>query len=367
MTLTQFVLVCVVWCVSAVTSWQDPNDELRNKEFAGHRVLAVYGKQVNQQSPHINAIFEDKSGVYWGGTYAGLKRYDEKSDRWNDESHVTRRVNFIGQSADGKLWFGGRYLGNEDIANLVSFDGKEWRNIDSLPTAKNRGRSGSVTAIFQGRAGKLWIARRNELLAYENGGWSTPVEVSDAINSEFPVSIRTGLQDSEGDIWLATSEGIVRLNELRREGRIMDPFERRNNVSLDGKLSTYSAAQVTDGVYAIYEDPNGRVWFASAAFSGFHFCYDKRTQSWACFRLVDIPAIRSVHTELGLTTMYQDRYGRMMFGTKIGLITYTERDKNWQVFTTGNSALPDNRITTIFEDHSGKIWIATGAGILVLR
>lgn len=57
----------------------------------------------------------------------------------------------------------------------------------------------------------------------------------------------------------------------------------------------------------------------------------------------------------------------MMFGTKIGLITFNEHDKEWQILNTENSVLPDNRITTIFEDRSGRIWVGTDAGIVVLE
>ena len=57
----------------------------------------------------------------------------------------------------------------------------------------------------------------------------------------------------------------------------------------------------------------------------------------------------------------------MIFGTKLGLINFNERDKEWQILTTENSVLPDNRITTIFEDRSGRIWVGTGAGIVILE
>lgn len=360
-------VACTFWCIATVTVLPHSDDALRHNELAGHRVLAVYGKQGNGRSPACTVIFEDRNGVYWAGTYAGLKRYDERSDRWDDEIGVPWSVDSIGQSADGKLWFGRRFFRNQNRPSLASFDGKEWRNIESLPKAKNDIRSGAVTVMFPARGGRLWFARGNELLAYDARGWGDPLKVSEAIRSEFPVSVRAGLQDSEGNIWLATSEGIVRFNESKREWRTLDPFGQKGSVPLELKRSMYSEVQIVDGVYDIYEDRKGRVWFASAV-SGSYFSYDKHTESWAYNRLSDfLPANRPKDVDPGLTKMYQDRFGRMMFGTKMGLISFNEHDKEWQILTTENSVLPDNLITTIFEDRSGRIWVGTSAGIVVLE
>lgn len=135
----------------------------------------------------------------------------------------------------------------------------------------------------------------------------------------------------------------------------------------DLKRSMYAEVQIVDGVYDIYEGRKGRVWFASAV-SGSYFSYDKHTESWAHYTLADfLPRSVPKDVDPGLTKMYQDRFGRMMFGTKIGLITFNEHDKEWQILNTENSVLPDNRITTIFEDRSGRIWVGTGAGIVVLE
>lgn len=192
--------------------------------------------------------------------------------------------------------------------------------------------------------------------------------MSEAIGSEFPLSVRAGLQDSEGNIWLATSDGIARFNESRHEWSILDPFEQKVNVGPQLGRSVYADAQVIDGVYNIYEDRTGRIWFASAVLPGFHFSFDKHTKSWAHYRLVDhLPAIRPNDARLGLTEMYQDRFGRMMFGTNLGLLTFTEAENKWELYTRENSGLPDSLITTIFEDRSGRIWIGTGKGIVVLE
>ncbi|MEK6301161.1 MAG: two-component regulator propeller domain-containing protein [Acidobacteriota bacterium] len=367
MALIKCVVACTLSCVAAISALPHSDDALRNKELAGHRVLAVWGKQRDGRSPACTVIFEDRNGVYWAGTYWGLKRYDERSDRWDDETRAPWSVDSICQSADGKLWFARRLLRNQNTPSLVSFDGSEWRNIGSLPKAKNDVRPGAATVMFPARGGSLWFARGDELLAYDARGWGDPLKVSEAIRSEFPVNIRAGLQDSEGNIWLAVSGGILRFDELKRQWATLDPFAQKGSVPPEPKRPNYAELQIVDGVYDIYQDRKGKVWFASSV-PGSYLSYDKQTGFWAHYRLADfLPASGPKDVDPGLTKMYQDRFGRMMFGTNLGLITFNEHDKEWQILTTENSVLPNNLITTIFEDRSGRIWIGTGEGIVVLE
>lgn len=367
MALIKWVAACTLWCMAAVSALPHSDGAFGNEELAGHRVLGVRGKQENGQSPACTVIFQDGNGVYWVGTYSGLKRYDESSDRWDDEIQVPWSVDSIGQSADGKLWFARRFLRGKGTPTIVSFDGKQWRNIGSLPKAKNSVRPGALTVMFRARGGGLWFARGDELLAYDSQGWSDPSKVSKAIRSEFPVSIKAGLQDSEGNIWLAISGGILRFDDSKRQWITLDPFAQKGSAPLKSKRPNYAELQIVDGVYDIYEDRKGKIWFASTGSSSY-FSYDKHTETWEYYNLASfLPASRGKDVEPGLTKMYQDRFGRMMFGTKMGLITFNEYDKEWQILTTENSVLPDNRITTIFEDRLGRIWVGTGAGIVILE
>lgn len=106
MTLVECFVAYTLLCISAVTALPYSDDGLRNKELAGHRVLAIYGKQEDGRSPHCKVIFEDRTGVYWAGTFGGLKRYDEKSDRWNDEIRVPRNVDFIARTRTASYGLG---------------------------------------------------------------------------------------------------------------------------------------------------------------------------------------------------------------------------------------------------------------------
>ena len=58
----------------------------------------------------------------------------------------------------------------------------------------------------------------------------------------------------------------------------------------------------------------------------------------------------------------------MLFGFSIGsgLAVYNEFSREWRWFDFEPLGLSNN-ISTIFEDHAGRIWITTGLGALVLE
>ena len=70
--------------------------------------------------------------------------------------------------------------------------------------------------------------------------------------------------------------------------------------------------------------------------------------------------------DLLINAIFQDRDGRMMFGTNRGLFVMKETSEKPVVYTEANSALPFRDVRCIMGDKDGKIWIG-GKGIVVLE
>jgi ligand-binding sensor domain-containing protein len=223
--------------------------------------------------------------------------------------------------------------------------------------------------MFPGRDGKLWFSIKNALAAYDSQHWVSHIKLSEALGSDSSVSIRAGLQDSERRVWLATSEGIVRFDERKQKCDILDPFQEKAEAGDDFEYSIYARMMIARGIYHIYEDRRGRIWWAATAGPvNPILVYDKGNGSWSHYELgKHLPAGLRADGNIGLTVMYQDKDGRMMFGTSVGLLTFTETENKWELFTPHNSGLPDALIICIFEDQAGRIWLGTGKGIVVLE
>lgn len=343
-------------------------NDLKSKKVAGHLMVSRYDEKTNKLTlSNSNVIFQDRSGQYWIAASGKLILYDEKNNQWRTLAGEStfNRIETIIQSNDSRLWLINRSIATQNEPNLYFFDGGRWEKPESTSSPHFKQ---PVTAMFQSRDGRVWFAIKNGLVTYDGRSWNSNTRLSEAIAEDSPLIVRAGLQASDGYIWLATSEGIIRFDEHKQRGEILYPSTGKATIA-DAELSIYLRMAISDGIYRLYEDQRGRIWCASlAGSSGYHLVYDKSANSWSRYKLSDhLPLNLNPSADLGLTIMYQDKAGRMMFGTKKGLLTLNENENKWELFTSENSDLPGDSITTIYEDSSGRIWVGTNKGILVLE
>lgn len=157
------------------------------------------------------------------------------------------------------------------------------------------------------------------------------------ISSEFgPKTItRNILQDKNGNIWLATWDGIVRYDG-QSDNAAQDSFI---NLTNKNKLRRYRA-------FTILEDSKGNIWFGTIGAGVYR--YDGN--SFANFTKLDGLVDDRV------TCIYEDSKGIIWFGTTGGVSCYD--GKSFKNFTTADG-LTDNDVNSIVEDSSGKFWFGT--------
>lgn len=136
---------------------------------------------------------------------------------------------------------------------------------------------------------------------------------------------RNILEDSKGNIWLATWEGIIGFdgenftNYTNKEG--LRPFH----------------------VFTILEDSKGIIWFGTIGAGVYR--YDGKT-------FVNFTKNEGlVHNRVGC--IYEDKMGKIWFGTEGGASCYD--GQTFQNFTT-KDGLINNDINSIIEDKNGTLW-----------
>ena len=146
------------------------------------------------------------------------------------------------------------------------------------------------------------------------------------------------IEDSEGNIWLATNEGACRF-----DGSTFTTFTRKDGLP-------------TDPVRSVLEDRSGNLWFGTE--EGV-CCYSG--QKVRNYTVVDGLVDNSI------SCMVQDRAGDIWFGTWYwfgrpggGLNSFD--GKRMRSYTQADG-LSDDSIFCLLEDRRGKLWVGTGKGL----
>lgn len=311
----------------------------------------------------VNAITQAKDGYLWLGTQNGLVRFDgirfelvEVPDSLNVRS---TRIQCLAPRTEGGVWFGseesayGSYDGYGRWQLGMNAEGRtDWDVYSLLMTHEGRlfvvgsGTSGwrtnntsidsvfrdvpedtpyDVTATFEDSLGRIWLGTADRGLFYWQDG--TLTKFPDAsLDAEMFFAIT---EDHDGDIWLGTSKGLIRL----------DPqFQRKEVVFPQNQVS------------ALLVDRQGSLWIGTADSGVARW----RNGEFTMFRQSDglvSDAVRS---------LAEDREGSLWIGTGEGLSqlmdvkfpTYTEKEGMF-----GNLKLSVNG------SPRGGLWAATDDGL----
>lgn len=159
------------------------------------------------------------------------------------------------------------------------------------------------------------------------------------------VITRNIIQDRKGNIWIAAFDGIFKY---------------------DGKSFTNITSKVsTARFFSVLEDKRGNLWFGSIGSGA--YCYDGKS-------------FENFTTKDGLLNnevccIYEDKKGKIWFGVSGGASCYD--GKSFQNYIIDGNTMNEDRtgktflnrppyeVTSIIEDHTGKLWFATRGNTFV--
>jgi signal transduction histidine kinase/ligand-binding sensor domain-containing protein len=164
-----------------------------------------YGTEDGLASDTVMEIFQDSRGYLWFGTSEGVSRFDgERFVNYGEEHGLPHpRVQAILEDREGRYWFGtdgglGRWVPARTPGRLeierVPFPG--WEREHPF--------SPYVSALYQDRAGRLWIANWNRILVYEAGRFRpVPLDFQDPPLGQ----IQAFAETRDGSLWTAADTG----------------------------------------------------------------------------------------------------------------------------------------------------------------
>ena len=179
----------------------------------------------------ILAVYEDKKGEIWvGGSLNGLYRYNRKTekstvytaDSGQPDSLVSNQVNVIFQDRNGIFWIG-------SVAGLSRFDPHTGRfKLQDQPLYGGFRRASD---IFEDSNGILWLVTRNGSLIQFNPNTDETEYYSVFGNSDVDDHMEfCGLiKDPDGFIWIATGNwGLLKFDLNKKNFSVIEKIGKIN-------------------------------------------------------------------------------------------------------------------------------------------
>ena len=233
----------------------------------------------------------------------------------------------------------------------------------------------SILAILQDSRGFMWFATGSGLNKYD--GYSFKVYLNNPSDS-FSISdngITTLFEDREGYIWVGTTGGFVNRFDRRTEtfrrfniSKSFQPAEKMEDNYYEYPL-LYSRNS-DNSITSISEDKDGRIWVGTWGRGLFilnkqtneitNFCNDQNDSHSLSFNRVT-KILSDNNKNMWIATfgggLNEATFNSTPTGPNIKLLF-----QHYKNLSSNKSSLSDNKVTTLFEDKSGSLWIGTYYG-----
>ena len=394
----------------------------------------------------VSALVEDRKGTLWAGTSAGLgdsaRLCTIQSDRatcYGSNGMFGRIVSTLSEDKDGHLWVGattGLWRWNPAPATRYPLPGDpleihsviETDNGDLL-VAINREITqitrGSVepyaggprdpqfkpTALLRDRDGGVWIGTQDQGLLHVHRGRTDRFTRADGLSSD---SIQGLFEDREGDVWVATLNGLDRFRDFAvttistrqglsgdvvlsvlgsRDGSVWIGTTNGLNRWVDGQMTVdRTRTGITNDVAAsLFQDDRGDIWASSlqgvAHRNGLRFtsvkgipsgyvhaiAEDNANDLWLSDQNRGLFRLRKGDVvEFIPWSQFGGQSARALLGDPIdgglwlgffqGGVSYFKNDQIGVTYTATNG-LGEGQVTSLYFDHDGALWTATPGGL----
>ena len=361
--------------------------------FESFDIKTKDGEKIEKE---VNDIKQDKTGTYWFAVdWQGIFSYNPaKEELLYHKLNAIVNTWCICVDDENNVWIGTHGGG----LNCFNREKQQFEKVDYSSNKEGRKKEDDIYRIFQGNYNDLLITTANSGAKRFN---PTSKEVRSFLSLKDPNSlfIRDVVRKSNQELWFATGAGVCIYNTVEKKTTFL-----RNNV-----LDPYSLSD--NAVYSVYKDKEGGVWVGTY-FGGINYyppqysAFDKyypissldKSNTLFGRRIREFQLAQDgciwIGTEDGGLNLYNpntDTFEHYLPNKKPGSISYNnvhglliDDDLLWvgtysrgldvmslktkKVIahyekTDAENSLCDNRIFSIYKDHSGRIWIGTLYGL----
>ncbi|WP_338789858.1 two-component regulator propeller domain-containing protein [Bernardetia sp. MNP-M8] len=359
--------------------------------FTSYRYQGAHKKSISNDD--VSAITEDTTGVIWIGTKKGLNKFDRKTKTFEryfadgkTNSIPDNEITALYTDKKGNVWIGtqngvARYQPKTNNFKVFLADS----TFSSLP-------NGHITCFFEDRFKALWIGTKNGIGRYNR--------LSDNMSSykASPLAIEGIEQDEDGNLWIISALELGKFNQNNhtyKRQNIGNTFENYGsfNVITRSKSGLLWIGTNKNGIFkintrtkqfktfrhnpenqnslppawvwSITNSDKNNLWIGTAdGWSYLNVTKDSAFNYSTFFSSFQNPNTRDVTALLneGDSVLWGSVLKNGLFRATLDKQTHIPLD--FQTFVANENDFlqqspSGNRITTIYKDSFGKIWVGT--------
>ena len=227
-----------------------------------------------------------------------------------------------------------------------------------LLSSQNGLSQGSIVCMTQDKKGFMWFGTYDGLNRYDGYHFKIFKNEPNNPNSLSNNFIRALLVDDQGDLWAGT------------QGGGLSRFDSENEMFIQYRHNPEKSASLShDNIYQILQDRYGSIWVATWGGGLNRIIPDADTGFRGDLEFVHYqhnPDNPSSLPDNRVSSLYQDDSGYLWVGTREGIavfdITKNKFIKTYTYSVKNQHSLSSNNVTRLTGDKHGNIWIATWGG-----
>ena len=311
----------------------------------------------------VKSLYIDKTGILWVGTNGGgLNKFDPDQKQFR---HIRKtqdpnslsydKIRSMFEDSNGTLWIGTEGGGlNMLPSGTNSYD--DFKNFLAITKAF------TITEIETGNARKLLIGAENFPGLYQldiSGGG--PIEEKDFVAvPEINRSVFALLADSNRNVWIGTYGGGVYRWLYNPSSKTYSKdvlfYDEANPKGISSNI-----------IRSMIEDSHGNIWLAT----GDGLCkistseIAKKNPKFDKYK--NVPGDETSISHNYILSIYESNDQQLWVGTFGGgldkFIPETDTDPSGFINYSEGDGLPNNVIKGILEDEQGNLWVSTNKGL----
>ncbi len=309
---------------------------------------SVISDELTQQT--VGQVFQDSRGAVWFVSQEGLNRYtghELENYRYSSKDPNSLPTNIVTQIAEdneGILWLstrGGGLASYNSISN--DFD-----TIYADPNNHDTPYSNDILTVFCDREGILWLGYLNGFSSFDPKRLVFHHYISGSPSVPFMGEVKDFTQTQDGAIWVATeTNGLLRLKPPTGQIDAFTHSAENSDSIVPGRL------------YRLITDKKGNIWVSSDNGGISRYSTTTNTSTNFTHSESDSSSLSSNQT----SDIFQDTSDDIWIATSEGLNLFLPKTNNFIRYSSQNTELPNDAITSISQTREGKYWIGTRSGL----